>query len=94
MDYVEFALTVMEAEEGQFHWVLMEPVDADIDDELRYRPVDSSSQPYPTYAEALLFGSAAMRTRQGELRETLLLRQQQQQQQQQNTGFRPAAMAA
>lgn len=92
MDYVEFALTVIEAEEGQFHWVLMEPVDAEIDDELRYRPVDSSRQPYPTYAEALLYGSAAMRTRQGELREVLMQRQQQQQQQQ--TGFRPSALAA
>lgn len=92
MDYVEFALTVIEAEEGQFHWVLMEPVDAEIDDELRYRPVDSSAQPYASYAEALLYGSAAMRTRQGQLREAMLERQQRQQSQQQ--AARPSAMVA
>jgi hypothetical protein len=74
MDYVEFALTVIEAEEGQFHWVLMEPVDSDVDDELRYRPVDSSGQPSTSYAEALLYGSAAMRTRQNALREACMER--------------------
>ncbi|MBS0429281.1 MAG: hypothetical protein JSR41_18545 [Proteobacteria bacterium] len=84
MDYVEFALTVIEAEEGQFHWVLMEPVDAEIDDELRYRPVDSSPEPFPSYSEALLYGSAAMRTRQNALREAVAL----------HRGTRPSALAA
>jgi len=55
------ALTVLELEPGEFHWIIMEPVEATDDEFMSYRPVDSSSGGYPSYAQALAHGSAAMR---------------------------------
>lgn len=55
------ALTVHELEEGEFYWVLMEGTDYDIDDILPYLPLESSADPYATYANALVAGVAAMR---------------------------------
>lgn len=55
------ALTVHELEEGEFYWVLMEGTDSTSEDVLPYVPIDSSSGPYGTYANALVAGMAAMR---------------------------------
>jgi hypothetical protein len=55
------ALTVHELEEGEFYWVLMEGIDYAIDDILPYLPLESSPDPYATYANALVAGVAAMR---------------------------------
>ncbi|RZI54906.1 MAG: hypothetical protein EOP12_00220 [Pseudomonas sp.] len=55
------ALTVHELEDGEFYWVLMEGADYTIEDILPYLPIESSSDPYGTYANALVAGMAAMR---------------------------------
>jgi len=55
------ALTVLELEPGEFHWIIMVPVDAADDELMSYRPVDSSPRGYPSYAQALAHGSAALR---------------------------------
>lgn len=56
------ALTVHELEAGEFYWVLMEAVD-DVgeDDALAYIPMESASDPYASYSNALVSGLAAMR---------------------------------
>jgi len=61
----DLALTVLELEPDEFHWVLMEAVQADSDDCLVYRPVDSSTQGLPDYSEALIHGASALRVLQG-----------------------------
>ena len=55
------ALTVHELEEGEFYWVLMEATDYAMEEALPYLPVESSADPYATYANALVAGLAAMR---------------------------------
>ncbi|MDR6535380.1 hypothetical protein [Variovorax soli] len=61
----DLALTVLELEPNEFHWVLMEAVQADSDECLVYRPVDSSTQGLPDYSEALIQGASALRVVQG-----------------------------
>ena len=61
----DLALTVLELEAREFHWVLMEAVQADSDDCLVYRPVDSSTKGLPDYSEALIQGASALRVLQG-----------------------------
>ena len=55
------ALTVHELEEGEFYWVLMEATEYAMEEALPYLPVESSADPYATYANALVAGLAAMR---------------------------------
>jgi hypothetical protein len=61
----DLALTVLELEPFEFHWVLMEAVQADSEECLVYRPVDSSTQGLPDYSEALIQGASALRVLQG-----------------------------
>ena len=61
----DLALTVLELEPSEFHWVLMEAVQADSEECLVYRPVDSSTQGLPDYSEALIQGASALRVLQG-----------------------------
>ena len=61
----DLALTVLELEPDEFHWVLMEAVQADSDECLVYRPVDSSTRGLPDYSEALIEGASALRVVQG-----------------------------
>lgn len=61
----DIALTVLELEPNEFHWVLMEPVQAETEDCLGYRPIDSSTQGLPDYSEALIQGASALRVLQG-----------------------------
>ncbi|MBT2325129.1 hypothetical protein J7E62_22620 [Variovorax paradoxus] len=61
----DLALTVLELEPDEFHWVLMEAVQADSEECLVYRPVDSSTQGLPDYSEALIQGASALRVLQG-----------------------------
>ena len=55
------ALTVHELEDGEFYWVLMEATDYAMEEALPYLPVESSADPYTTYANALVAGLAARR---------------------------------
>ncbi len=55
------ALTVHELEDGEYYWVLMEGAEYAIEDILPYLPIESSSDPYGSYANALVAGMAAMR---------------------------------
>ncbi|HUD32084.1 MAG TPA: hypothetical protein VMR43_03575 [Variovorax sp.] len=50
-----------ELEDGEFYWVLMEGTDYAIENILPYLPIESSSDAYATYANALVAGMAAMR---------------------------------
>ncbi|MGI4776597.1 MAG: hypothetical protein ACRYGA_00535 [Janthinobacterium lividum] len=52
-----------ELENGEFYWVLMEAADhVVVDDEvLPYLPLDAASEPYGSYANALVAGMAAIR---------------------------------
>lgn len=61
----DLALTVLELEPNEFHWVLMEAVQAESEDCLGYRPVDSSTQGLPDYSQALIQGASALRVLQG-----------------------------
>jgi hypothetical protein len=61
----DLALTVLELEPNEFHWVLMEAVQADSEECLGYRPIDSSTQGLPDYSEALIQGASALRVLQG-----------------------------
>jgi len=61
----DLALTVLELEAREYHWVLMEAVQADSEDCLVYRPVDSSTKGLPDYSEALIQGASALRVLQG-----------------------------
>ncbi|MBU1443877.1 MAG: hypothetical protein KKC85_11880 [Gammaproteobacteria bacterium] len=61
----DLALTVLELEPNEFHWVLMEAVQAESDESLVYRPIDSSTQGLPDYSEALIHGASALRVMQG-----------------------------
>ncbi|WP_143684514.1 hypothetical protein [Variovorax sp. KK3] len=61
----DLALTVLELEPFEFHWVLMEAVVAESEECLVYRPVDSSTQGLPDYSEALIQGASALRVLQG-----------------------------
>lgn len=61
----DLALTVLELEPDEFHWVLMEAVQADSEECLGYRPVDSSTRGLPDYSEALIEGASALRVLQG-----------------------------
>ncbi|GAA4341961.1 hypothetical protein GCM10023165_23240 [Variovorax defluvii] len=61
----DLALTVLELEPFEFHWVLMEAVQADSEECLVYRPVDSSTKGLPDYSEALIQGASALRVLQG-----------------------------
>lgn len=61
----DLALTVLELEPYEFHWVLMEAVQADSEECLVYRPIDSSTQGLPDYSEALIQGASALRVLQG-----------------------------
>ena len=65
MSLRDLALTVLELEPNEFHWVLMEAVQADSDECLVYRPVDSSTRGLPDYSEALIQGASALRVLQG-----------------------------
>lgn len=61
----DLALTVLELEPNEFHWVLLEAVQAESEDCLGYRPIDSSTQGLPDYSEALIHGASALRVLQG-----------------------------
>lgn len=61
----DLALTVLELEPNEFHWVLMEAVQADSEECLGYRPIDSSTQGLPDYSQALIQGASALRVLQG-----------------------------
>ncbi|VTU30671.1 hypothetical protein H6CHR_03446 [Variovorax sp. PBL-H6] len=61
----DLALTVLELEPNEFHWILMEAVQADSEECLVYRPVDSSTRGLPDYSEALIQGASALRVVQG-----------------------------
>ncbi|MGO4391479.1 hypothetical protein AB4Z46_09020 [Variovorax sp. M-6] len=61
----DIALTVLELEPNEFHWVLMEAVQAESEDCLGFRPVDCSTQGVPDYSEALIQGASALRVLQG-----------------------------
>lgn len=61
----DLAVTVLELEPNEFHWVLMEAVQAESEDCLGYRPVDSSTRGYADYSEALIQGAIAVRAAQG-----------------------------
>jgi hypothetical protein len=61
----DLALTVLELEPGEFHWVLMEAVQAESEECLGYRPIDSSTRGLPDYSEALIQGASALRVLQG-----------------------------
>ena len=61
----DIALTVLELEPNEFHWVLMEAVQAASEECLEYRPIDSSTQGLPDYSEALIQGASALRVLQG-----------------------------
>ncbi|HEY2257890.1 MAG TPA: hypothetical protein VGI11_19810 [Variovorax sp.] len=61
----DIALTVLELEPNEFHWVLMEAVQAASEECLEYRPIDSSTQGLPDYSEALIHGASALRVLQG-----------------------------
>ncbi|RZL66425.1 MAG: hypothetical protein EOP81_00185 [Variovorax sp.] len=65
MTFRDIALTVLELEPDEFHWVLMEAVQAESEECLGYRPVDSSMRGSSTYTEALIEGASALRTLQG-----------------------------
>lgn len=65
MTFRDIALTVLELEPDEFHWVLMEAVQAESEECLGYRPVDSSMRESRTYTEALIEGASALRTLQG-----------------------------
>ena len=56
------ALTVHELEADEFYWVLMEAVD-DVgeDDALPYIPLETATNAYSSYSNALVAGVAAMR---------------------------------
>jgi hypothetical protein len=62
----DLALTVLELEPFEFHWVLMEAVQADSEECLVYRPVDSSTRGLHDYSEALIQGASALRVLQGQ----------------------------
>ena len=55
------ALTVHELEEGEFYWVLMEATDYLMAEALPYLPIEAASDPYASYANALVAGVAAIR---------------------------------
>jgi hypothetical protein len=55
------ALTVQELEDGEFYWVLMEATDYLVAEALPYLPIEAASEPYATYANALVAGVAAIR---------------------------------
>jgi hypothetical protein len=58
------ALTVHELEDGEFYWVLMEAPEATdyaMEESLSYLPLEAASDPYVTYANALVAGVAAIR---------------------------------
>ena len=59
------ALTVQELEEGEFYWVLMEASDYDMEEALPYLPIEAASDPYASYANALVAGVAAIRKMYG-----------------------------
>ena len=61
----DIALTVLELEPNEFHWVLMEAVQAESEDCLGFRPIDCSTQGVPDYSEALIQGASALRVLQG-----------------------------
>jgi hypothetical protein len=61
----DIALTVLELEPNEYHWVLMEAVQAASEEVLEYRPIDSSTQGLPDYSEALIQGASALRVLQG-----------------------------
>lgn len=61
----DIALTVLELEPNEFHWVLMEAVQAESEECLGFRPIDCSTQGVPDYSEALIQGASALRVVQG-----------------------------
>lgn len=61
----DLALTVLELEEGEFYWVVMEAVDADSEECLAYAPVDSATTAALDYSQSLIEGAAAVRVLQG-----------------------------
>jgi hypothetical protein len=65
MQHRDLALTVIQLEFNEFHWVLMEPVEVSGEDVLCYSPVDSSAKPFGEYGEALIAGAVALRQLQG-----------------------------
>ncbi|MDM0109358.1 hypothetical protein QTH97_30830 [Variovorax sp. J22R24] len=61
----DLALTVLELEEGQFFWVVMEAVDAESEECLTYAPVDPATTAALDYSQSLIEGAAAVRALQG-----------------------------
>jgi hypothetical protein len=61
----DLALTVLELEPNEYHWVLMEAMQAESEDCLGYKPIDSSIRGLPDYSEALIQGATALRVLQG-----------------------------
>ena len=65
MTLCDIALTVFELEPNEYHWVLMEAVQAEAEECLGYRPIDSSTEGLSDYSQALIQGASALRVRQG-----------------------------
>ena len=61
----DLALTVLELEPNEYHWVLMEAMQAESEDCLGYKPIDSSTRGLSDYSEALIQGATALRVLQG-----------------------------
>ncbi len=65
MHYRDLALSVVQLEPNEYHWVLMETSCSPTDEVLSYVPVDSSARGYARYSEALVAGAVAVRELQG-----------------------------
>lgn len=65
MQHRDLALTVIQLELNEYHWVLMEPIEVASEELLCYTPVDSSAKAFGDYAQALIAGAVAVRQMQG-----------------------------
>jgi hypothetical protein len=65
MQYRHLALSVIQLDVAEFHWVLMEADGPPGQRAICYRPVDSSAKRSAGHAEALIAGAVALRRMQG-----------------------------
>ena len=61
----DIALTVLELQPREFHWVLMEATEAESEECLGYKPVDCAVRPCADYGQAVVEGAVALRQLQG-----------------------------
>jgi hypothetical protein len=61
----DIALTVLELQPREFHWVLMEAAEAESEECLGYKPVDCAVRPCTDYGQAVIEGAVALRQLQG-----------------------------